>query len=139
VSQTNLFSLIQDDGEEMDRQRDHESDPTCWKKRKRFQEPDKHILNFSGTGDRREEHGIAKNEAKAPACERSQTEPILAYRKPWQEGYPEPWSEESLKKEEGEEKNHPNPEVPEKLPKRQSRKKQKAYKENRVEGQPRDS
>jgi len=83
VGQTNLFSLIHDDSEEMNGKRDHESDPTPWQKGNRFQKPDERILNFARTGDGCEENGITKDESQAPAGKTSQTEPLMGNRKPW--------------------------------------------------------
>jgi hypothetical protein len=118
VGQIDLFGLIQNDCEKAEGKGDHKSDPTFWKKRDRFKNPDERILNFPGTGDSRKEDCITENKTQAPACEDSQTKPILANGKPRESRNSGPWCEESLKKEESKKKDRPNPKVTEKLSER---------------------
>jgi len=51
MCQANLIGLIEDNGEEREGQRDHESNPSCREKRNRLEEPDEGILKFARAGN----------------------------------------------------------------------------------------
>jgi hypothetical protein len=95
-------------------------------------------LDFARTGDCRKEDRITEDNGQAPAGKTSEADPILAHGEPWKKREPGSWSEKSLKKEESKEKDRPDPEVTEKLLKRQSREDEKGKKQDGIEGKPCD-